>query len=121
MGDICLLAEDLLDPFNDYLLEFHQEDQKEGPISIHADMLTAQSLTIPLPKDLKPGPVHIKIYPYRFGSITFKSSTVKPTSDPRTKTDLSRIRRPWIPASTLIIFRRFFGTTEKIPPRTAFG
>ena len=77
MGDICLLAEDLLDPFNDYLLEFHQEDQKEGPISIHADMLTAQSLTIPLPKDLKPGPVHIKIYPYRFGSITFKSSTVE--------------------------------------------
>ena len=69
MGDICLLAEDLLDPFNDYVLEFHQEDQKDGPISIHADMLTAQSLTIPLPKDLKPGPVHIKIYPFRFGSI----------------------------------------------------
>ena len=96
LGDICLLAEDLLDPFNDYLLEFHQEDQKDGPISLHADMLTAQSLTIPLPTDLKPGPVHIKIYPYRFGSITFKGFAQ-------------------------VNFGRVGGTNIKIPSGTTFG
>lgn len=65
LGEICMLAEDLLDPYNEYMLEFHQDGLAE-PISLVSDMLTPQSLTIPLPDQLQPGPVTIKIYPWRF-------------------------------------------------------
>ena len=38
LGEICLLAEDLLDPYCEYMLEFHQDGIE--PISIVSDMLT---------------------------------------------------------------------------------
>ena len=64
LGEICLLAEDLLDPYSEYMLEFHQDGFE--PISVVSDMLTAQSLTVPLPNELQPGKVTVKVYPWRF-------------------------------------------------------
>ena len=49
LGEICLLAEDLLDPFSEYMLEFHQDGK--DPISLVSDMLTPQ-LSLPFIKKI---------------------------------------------------------------------
>ena len=54
-------------------------------------MLTAQSLTIPLPSGLVPGPLNIKIYPFRFrrlGLLGEANMEILPVLDYVAKTDI---------------------------------
>ena len=52
--------------------------KNESEISTFADMLSAQSLTLPLPKELMPCPVHIKIYGYRYRRLGLLGSIYTP-------------------------------------------
>ena len=63
-GEICLLAEDELDPYQDYMVNF-----KQGELEIDSigDMISKQSITLPIPLGLGPGEVEIRIYPVKYG------------------------------------------------------
>lgn len=66
MGEICLLAEDELDPYIEYMVQFDQDD---GNIhDVIGDMLTKQSLTLPVPSELHAGNVEIRVYSWRYGN-----------------------------------------------------
>jgi hypothetical protein len=63
-GEICLLAEDELDPYQDYMVSFKQGETEIDSIG---DMISKQSITLPIPNGLKPGEVEIRIYPVKYG------------------------------------------------------
>ena len=63
-GEICLLAEDELDPYQDYMVNFKQGDIEIDSIG---DMISKQSITLPIPSGLEPGQVEIRIYPVKYG------------------------------------------------------
>ena len=67
LGEICLLAEDLLDPFCEYMLEFHQDGLE--PISIVSDMLTGRVFDLTFEKfQIKKAPLsqhNHSQYPYQ--------------------------------------------------------